>query len=417
MSTLVDKKPNFMLGDLNHEALEQHVKRIVLCLYLVLIFFISFDGLRDSTIFYGMLSYIREGTVLLLFILSLGPRARLRKNAMSLGLIALVVCYLYGLLLTLFPYFQHLRSISDPVIVLYRHAQFLMLILVFSQCRRLSGKGPKYYLGVLVVFQMIYTIITPLIYYFPPSIMREGYDWWGRLGIGYPTMDAQVFCFALVAVVCCFNLSMLRMNFVVSLLVIGALMQVTGTGLATLMFLLVYMLVCEREKMKRLLPSIFVVVVLLATTVFIYYELLEKPLQLAMQKLTEIASLGSGISTDIRREQLEQLLHLGAGDPFRWLFGLGANVYVENQYSFFLAAFGVIGFCMFLFFLVTAFVQGMRNAGKDNRALVISVVVFSLSSYTLVTFYLFPTYAVLALFIAYSLSQNRNLKAGASDAG
>jgi hypothetical protein len=403
---LTDGKLSAFTTEIDQLAVNRLLKRSVFCLYVILVVFISFDGLRDSTIFFSVLSYLREGTVLLLFVLSLGPRARLTKSLLNLGLFALGVCYFYGLLVTLSPYYQHLRSISEPAVVLYRHVQFLMLIPVFSHCRRLSGKSPKFYLGMLVFFQLIYTVITPLIYYFPPSIMRDGYEWWGRLGVGYPTMDAQTYCFALVAVICVLDFKKMQLNLVVGLLVLGILMQVTGTGLVTLMFLLMYIVVCERLVLKRLLPSIGIMMAFLTAIFWNFYGLLEKPIQLALQKMSDIANLGSGVSTDIRKEQLEQLLHLGAGDYFRRLFGMGVNVYVENQYSFFLAAFGVAGLCIFIFFLITLFLHGMANAGKDNRALMLAAIVFSLSSYTLVSFYLYPNYALLALFIAHNLSQS-----------
>jgi hypothetical protein len=150
-----------------------------------------------------------------------------------------------------------------------------------------------------------------------------------------------------------------------------------------------------------LVLAIVIFITFIFSITLIYYEVFSNFFWLLQDKLQSIYSGSSSLSEQIRHEQLLEIkTHIDT--TFKLLFGLGFKVYVENQYSFMLMGFGWIGFSYFLLFLVIYIIYGWKIRNKDRSMLLITTIIFSLTSYTLVSMYLLPTQVLLAFGVGLS---------------
>lgn len=378
-----------------------HEEKLISYLYVLLIFFMVFDGVRDAFSFSSYLSILREGTIGLTFLLCLfmSP-CRFKLDYVSIGFILLGAVYIYGIFFTIEPIYQSLYSISEPLSVLYKHIQFFMMLVVFSKIEVMTGRRIEHYMRLFVIFSVIYAIITPYIFFHPPSFMIPRH-WWGRIGIGYPTMDAQIFCYALVSVLYILNVRTLQYNLAILALLAGVFMQATATGIATALVVLSLTFVKDRNKIYKMIPALGIVIFAISTLLIVFYQQLGDFYSLLIIKFNSLMNPGSGTSTEIRNMQLKVLDSLVDHDFYTKFFGIGTKIYVENQYSFFKIAFGLFGFFAFCYFIFVLIVESLKVNKEYGRVLFISIVVFCLTSKSLVSFYLYPIYGIFSFFIAY----------------
>lgn len=388
-------------------------KKITTFFYFLLVFFIAFDGLRNAVSFSKMFSYIRETAVLLVFLACLvyllTRNRKLSFNKFFLFMPFLFCVFFIGLPSSINPYYPDLDSITHPVVMSYRSFQFFMLLVAFYLVEEMTGKSYVYFFNWLVFFLVIYALITPYLYFFKPFFMNENWHWWGRIGVGYPTMDGQVYNFSMIFLFYILEVKKIKFNLVFVFLFVGILLQVTGTGFFTLFFLVFYYLFFYPRYLgiKKIFPSfVFLLVIVSFIVLFALNSDLGKINQVVLLAETKVMNLfgyGENRSIDIRNEQLKTLLYYVDQSYLTRFFGLGNKIYVENQYSYMLAGFGYFGLFIYVLFLLWCLVYGFLKRRKDNHVLFLSTIVFSLTSYTLITSYLYPLYSIFALCISYSI--------------
>lgn len=381
-------------------------------LFSLLIFFIVFDGIRDSLIFSNYLSYLREATIVITFLSTLRYiNFKFKISAFSCSLFMLFFVFVYGLVYSISPVYPELRSISGPLTVLYKHIQFFMLLFCFVNIENLTGKSIVYYAKLMVYMLVFASIITPIVYSHPPAIFKPDFLQWGRMGIGYPTMDAQVFCTGIVILLYMLDFKKIKLNIILGILVLGVLMQVTGTGLFTLFLLFCYFVFLDKKnKIITLAPLVIGLFFLVFFIITSYSDDFSKILWLASDKIDNLMNYGQGQSTQIRHEQFLALFNIIKSSVDFFVFGIGSNVYVENQYSFFFIAFGFVGLACFVVFLLVMMFHGLKFASRDYGVFLLSTVIFSLASYSLVSFYLYSLYSSFAFMMAcYIIKRNECL--------
>ena len=377
-------------------------------LYCILVFFIVFDGLRDALVLSNFLSWVRELVVFGLFLLSfvVGFKHKQYFWFFYFPMALLLLSFSYSLIYSISPVYPDLDSISEPLVVWYRSIQFVMLFFVFVHIEQLTGRKIEFFLTLFVYLSVAYALMTPVLYFFPISYMVDDYKMWGRLGVGYPTMDAQTFCYSILAVIFIFKHRNIKLNMFLVVLLAGLAMQVTGTGIATILvviFAFVFFKRNDKAKVFELLPMVVLSVLLMAFILSLFAEDLSQIIWLFWDKIENLKNLGVGQSTEIRAAQFEFLWGLLRNSPLEMLFGIGCNIYVENQYSFVLISCGVFGLFLFLFFILWMICTSFLWKKYDGGCLLVSVAIFCMTSYTLVSLYLFPCSACFALFYTYSM--------------
>ncbi|PWI34553.1 hypothetical protein DI392_05455 [Vibrio albus] len=378
-------------------------------LFFLLIWFIVFDGIRDSLVFSPYLSLLREATIALVFFSSLFTiNFSFRVNYFSISIVCLFFIFVYGSVYSVSPIYPNLPSVSNSVTVLYKHFQFFMLLFSFMHIEKLTGKSIEHYAKLMVYLLFFASIITPLVYLHPPFFFKDNFLQWGRIGIGYPTMDAQVFCFGIVITLYLLDFSYLKKNVLVGTLVLGVLMQVTGTGFATLAFLIVFFVFIDKKnKLLSFSPLFFILFLTVTFVVSKFGDELKKILYLLNEKIDDLMNFGQGVSTEIRQKQFEKLYDIVSGYDDQLLLGIGSNIYVENQYSFFIIGFGLVGFIVFALYLLSMMFSGLMFIKYDKGFFLLSTVIFSLASYSLVSFYLYPLYSAYAFITSCHIVQVR----------
>lgn len=384
------------------------IECIFTLLYFILITYIVFDGFRDALFISRQLSWLREITVFFLFISSVFLCLDDRRSVIAfyLPMWLLLSSVIYGFLYSYDPIYPDLHSISEPLVVWYRSVQAVMVFFIFSVVERLTGKHIELFLSFFVFMCIIYAVSTPFLFYFPLSLMVENYKMWGRIGVGYPTMDAQTFCYAITAVLFIFRFNTLKLNFILIILLAGLAMQVTGTSMASLCLVVFIFLVLKRNrkpKVYQLIPLITLSVLCIYIILSLYSENLSQVIWLFHDKVDDLLSFGAGQSVDMRVAQFDVLWDLVRRYYIEIALGVGHNIYVENQYSFSLISCGVVGLVFFVSFILYLLFLAISWRKHDGGLLFVSVVIFAMTSYTLVSLYLFPCAAVLALFYSYSM--------------
>ncbi|MBB1456683.1 hypothetical protein [Pseudoalteromonas sp. SG43-5] len=377
--------------------------------YFIVILFFVFDGVRDNVSFSSQLTVLRELAILLISfvtaysIFSGGLKVKAYFKSYLFISFTLFLSMFISYYATMFPVFEGLRTVSTPFSIITKQIQFFLLIVAFYKYESVTGGEIERLVLFFIYTACLYALITPLIYFYPPPFF-EDYKSWGRFGVGYPTMDAQMFLFAFVFSAFYCNFSKAKFFLIASVLVVGTLLQVTGTGFATIAALVLSLIIFPSKQPRSLMITlIFLATLFVFSLYFSYADKFENVVYLFQSKALQIFGAEESISLDIRQEQFEQLMVLAKNDFVTNLFGIGGSIYVENQFSFFRLSSGVIGFSLFIIWM---FLFGSRSFSKfqlDNGVLFFSLMTFVLSSYSLVSFYLLPLYGLLALATALHL--------------
>ncbi len=375
-------------------------------LYQLLLLSIVFGGLLSRTTIVFPTSVAREAILwtLLLLLFGAGRITPLRRlgRPIFVSLVALALLIVIGAVTT-FVYSFDVRSISNKWAVLYKFAQFHLFLVCFLGYQRATGRTAESLCKWLVIYLAIYALVTPVIYFMPPALMIENFRWWGRFGVGYPTMDAQLF----VSGIAMLLFGRLFTGWVWLALfaccMMGLALQVTATGMATLVAVLG---IKGLSNPKSAIPYVFSIFVSAVVGWWVVTQvdpaITDNASTLLGMKLQALQGAGDDASLSIRQDQYNELLQLLRGDVLAEMLGIGVGIYVENQYGFFRVAFGHLGLATFIAFLFVVACEGLRRFRGDHGLMLAGIMIFALSSYTLTTFYLFPLTATLALIFVVS---------------
>jgi hypothetical protein len=383
-------------------------------LYYFLVIYIVFDGLRDNLTFSIYISYFKEAFTFTLFFYIIFIRKIIffPKNFIYIWMGLYFLFILSFLPFSIFSFEQNERFLSNSTIMYYKLIQFFMLFYIFSIYEKVTGYKYENLLQFFIKLLIVFVIITPIIYFSKPFFMVKDFEQWGRINIGYPTMDAENLVLGMVLMLFVFKQSFFKALLILTILGIGIFMQLTATGFATLGFVVsFYLFYRSKHKVNRRVIGILVILLFLIISFVIYKygDILQTQLSLLQIKIDAIINLSSSKSLSLRAEEFNsQIVFLN--DWFRNLFGIGFKIYLENQYDWFRIGTGLLGFYGYIIFLSGLIIYGFLIRKKDRNILFLSSVIFALTSYSLITLYLFPTEASFAMMIGYSLHLQRRYK-------
>ena len=383
--------------------------KFAIFLYCILIIYIVFDGLRNNLIISQYITFFKEGCTLLLFFYIVF----IKKIYLLDNKYIFYIFFIYFLFLLLFSPFIvfslsiDYRYVSFPIIMYYKLIQFFLLVYVFSVYEIVTKDRYENLLKFFIKLLIVFVIITPLIYFTEPFFMVHNFKQWGRINIGYPTMDAENLILGIVLMLFIFRERLFKALYIVLFLVLGLFMQLTATGFATLGFVLVYYLFSQyKVNQKSIIFISILAFIIISFTIYMYGDLLKEQLYLLKIKVEAILNPSNSKSLSIRAEEFNnQIKYLN--DFFTNLFGIGFKIYLENQYDWFRIATGFIGFIAFILFLISSIIYGYFTINKDRGILFLSSIIFAMTSYSLITLYLFPTEASFAMMIGYSIHLQR----------
>jgi len=383
-------------------------------LYYFITIYIVFDGLRDNLIFSIYISYFKEiFTFILFFYIIFIKRLIIFPKHFIYIWVGLYFLFILSYLpFSIFSFASNERYISASIVMYYKLIQFFMLFYVFSVYEEVTGYKYEKLLKFFIKLLIIFIIITPLIYFTHPFFMVPDFKQWGRINIGYPTMDAENLVLGIILMLFVFKESFLKALFILTILFLGIFMQLTATGFVTLGFVLSFYIFynsTHKVNQKVIIVLFGLVFIIVSYIIYQYGEVLKNQLYLLQMKIDAILNPSASKSLSLRAEEFNsQIIYLD--NWFRNLFGIGFKIYLENQYDWFRIGTGLIGFYGYIMFLSGLIVYGFIIKNKDNNILFLSSVVFALTSYSLITLYLFPTEASFAMMIGYSLHLQRRYK-------
>lgn len=399
-----------------------------MCLYSFLIFFVFFDSIRSNMILGGYLSFFREMCVLLIFIMvAIHNQGRVKLAVFN---ISIVLFYTYHIAVALISIPEFLTFNHKGLILVYRYFQFPMLLYSFFYFEKLTKKPFSVLYNKVVVFGVVFVLLSLTLFVVYVPIWEKFRPWYGRISVGYPTMDAISLCYALCIVLFCkgLNFNQVKRVFYILVLLLGIFLQVTGTGFAALAFIILYSGFVLRRKYFPSVHSIswrnaIIIISTLGLVALLYVaevfpELYMKSMNVLQMKIeTIIGAEDESVedTMDIRKEQFEYAKRNFQDDILKKIFGIGFGrynmedhtdkkfVYVEDQYSSNIIAYGYVGFFLFMMIFVSMLyeiIKKMKNFPNQSILMFASLVVFAMNCKTLIPLYLYANAALFALMYA-----------------
>ena len=383
-------------------------------LYRILVIYIVFDGLRDNLIISPYITYFKESFTLLLFFYIFFIK---KIFLLDKKFIFYIFFFFFLFLLIFFPFSIlslsiNYRYLSSPIIMYYKLIQFFLLVYIFSVYEIVTKDKYENILKFFIKLLIIFVIITPIIYFTDPFFMVKDFKQWGRINIGYPTMDSENLVLGILLMLFVFEEKFFKALIIMLILILGIFMQLTATGFATLGFILIYYIFSFSKYKVNQKSIVFIGIlafIIISFIIYRYGDLLRDQLYLLQIKVNALLNPANSKSLSLRAQEFsDQIRYLN--DPFSNLFGIGFKIYLENQYDWFRIGTGLIGFIGFIMFLSSLTIYGYIIRKKDRNILFLSSVIFAMSSYSLITLYLFPTEASFAMMIGYSIHLQRRNK-------
>lgn len=312
---------------------------------------------------------------------------------------------------------------------LYKNIQFFLLIYVFSKYEYVTGCSFEFLLRRFINYCLVFVIINLIAYFIYIPIFEKFRPWWGRISHGYPTMDVITLTYALF--IYYFLFLKIEKKFFINLLkllllLIGIVMQFTGTGIVCLVlfFMFVFMSVVFKPNILRVEKSdkIFLTFVLsgliLGWWLNNYMQknhpvIYKNGLTLIEMKIANLAGKKTEINTlDIRDKQFQKAKENYLNNDIKTVFGISTGflsmterekyVYIENQYNANQMSYGIVGNSLYMFMLFYSAMTFLVVRKKDLKMLGIAInLILAINSYTLVPLYLFSNMAGYALLYSY----------------
>ena len=259
-------------------------KNVDLVLYSLIIFFTVFDGVRDHFAYQKYLSVIRDLSIAVLFIkILLINRWHFKRTTFDplLILFGAIACISIPVNCLITPYVlnSHRSFVRTYYpffewVLFFRFIEFFILIYLYSYFEKLTGKSLSFLFKQILGFEVLYVIFN-LLAYFAPLPLFQYRPWWGRVSEGYPTMDAQVLCYALLSLLFIVKTSKIKFVFLFVVIVVGVLMQATSTGFISLTFIGFYAFLFNKKLLVKKSVIVFILTII-SLLIFIGYQLLNK---------------------------------------------------------------------------------------------------------------------------------------------
>lgn len=381
-----------------------------------LVFFMVFDGVRSNLIISGFISPIRELS-LNLFILSCIPLLAYCKRKdflMAVPFFFISVMVLVNIPVTVLndisSYNSKIQIFENKYSAFYKHLIFSVIFISAIVYARSFLHKLKSGLNLFINLAVFYSIITIPVYLYGFPLFVEKFRDWGRMGIGYPTMDGQMICFAIYCLIFFVRQkSKTIFNMKMGALLLGLIAQNTGTAMATMVLIFVTAFIKKPGKTAAYL--FFMLPLLVGLIIKCYYsdpEFFSQMIFITGNKVNQLINPGMSAASgqldtlQIRAAQYEKLNVLIDHNIILRLFGVGGQAYIENEFRLTLAAYGIFTFFFFVlsFFWMSTLILMSKNSNKF--LIIVLLVMWSFTSYTLSSIHLFTTSFCFCMVFAYA---------------
>lgn len=341
-----------------------------------------------------------------------------------------------------------LRTDFDGILVWKNYLWFPVLFFIYSNMERSAKISFQDYLRQFVNIMCIYIIANIVLYYIPmPFLITEPHRYWGRLTVGYPTIDVILIGFAIAIVLFAEHEWKKKDIFLRSfILYIGMLMQASGTGIVfiTLLTILIFPYLkrvyikhpIQLIKRKRIcFVTLLSILVFSTTSALAIFQAQNEKLYNAMTDQIEnriFILLGmeeeSAISVntmDIREDRLKRAEQKFLTSDDKRIFGIGYGyinmkddkinkILTEDQITMNKVTIGLLGNYVYVIALISLLFYIVRNFRySSNFYIYISVWSFLiLSSFTSNCLLSFGPINIWCLVFALLMSDNKIKKYG-----
>lgn len=395
-------------------------------LFQLIAIFIFFDGIRSNLIGGNILTLFREGSIFYLF----GYAVFKQKCSLKKIIPISILCYFFYHTIVSLVSISFQTNITMSFII--KPYEFLIAIYLFSHFQKLTHQTYDKYILFIIKTGIVFTILNTLLYFIYIPIWINYQKWWGRISCGYPTMDVITLAYTLLILLFYHKLklnSFTRFFFTIVIL-IGYLLQFTGTGIVILgiiipFTLIYYLFAPKKQPLKREILVTFGILILIAGST-ISFAKLQFPQEYAQGEflilnkidiLTGNVDEGDINTMAIREEQFnkvkerqnylfEKVFGIGLGDATNdtdKLASIKSSFMIEDQYSLAQVCYGYIGLIFYILipccFALNVF---LRKKLPQNMKFLFwgATIIFLANSKTLMPLILYPNYIYFAFFIA-----------------
>lgn len=395
-------------------------------LFQLIAIFIFFDGIRSNLIGGNILTLFREGSIFYLF----GYAVFKQKCSLKKIIPISILCFFFYHTIVSLVSISFQTNITMSFII--KPYEFLIAIYLFSHFQKLTHQTYDKYILFIIKTGIVFTILNTLLYFIYIPIWINYQKWWGRISCGYPTMDVITLAYTLLILLFYHKLklnSFTRIFFTIVIL-IGYLLQFTGTGIVILgiiipFTLIYYLFAPKKQPLKREILVTFGILILIAGST-ISFAKLQFPQEYAQGEflilnkidiLTGNVDEGDINTMAIREEQFnkvkerqnylfEKVFGIGLGDATNdtdKLASIKSSFMIEDQYSLAQVCYGYIGLIFYILipccFALNVF---LRKKLPQNMKFLFwgATIIFLANSKTLMPLILYPNYIYFAFFIA-----------------
>lgn len=387
-------------------------------LFKLIVFFIFFDGIRSNSVFSSYLSMVREMTVAILIFECLFVRKYSVKKIYDKTLLTFTAYHIFICVLTItLPGYVQLSFLLKPIV-------FGLSIYVFFYYRELTRRSYADLFTFSVYVSVVFVIFNTLCFFIPMPFIGD-LRWWGRISVGYPTMDVVTLAYALIIL---FFYPHLKINSVIKsvmiiIVSIGILLNFSGTGMV-LLALIIATFICRnfiKAGNKKVAFLTITICILFSMPILNYFKsnfyteyrdgliLIENKIDILLGKEVDANTM------EIRQEQYQKqakgipLIEKIIGKTLINASNDGSKLskgafMIEDQYNHIFICYGYIGFALFIAIILSYIISIIKIRGElDIKImLLLSAIIFALNSRTLLSLVLFPNYMFIAVFMAYT---------------
>lgn len=421
------------------ERTNVNVSTLSAFLFKLLLFVSVFDAVRslmvlDIKSYLTIFKELSTFSLLILLIFKKGLRIS-RSEIITGNLIFVTYLLTFGSVIILINDFDPsvFASFYNPFVpagfvIHFKTIESFLVILVLLNYEYLTGKEMKVLLDYFATLCVIYVFVTLAAYFVVDLSWIFEAHWEQRISIGYPTADTQILCFGLAYLMFKQNeFSKYKKMTYGIILVIGILMNSTGTGFLSLSFLMFFSIFTQiRVRSKIELSTIrmvlFSIVLGLAVWVMIFNtlsqdrieikkfsEFFQKKISSVSNQILELLPFGNpsemeeDYSVYVRRRQVETVFSV-KDDIFSMLFGgpVSLGTQVENQNVFLLRSYGIVGIAFYYFWIIQLLLLAVKNLkSEDGKLLLAALAIMMFSNLSTITSYMFGVAVSFALLISY----------------
>ena len=404
-------------------------KRITYILYIILIGFAFFDLMLENSIFSSLMKLKYGIVMILLFIVLKNKQCYWKTPFLNIGFI---LFYIYHILVGIMSFSGFISEGLSGFMIYKQYFLFPLFMYLFYFCEELTGKSYNQIFKVTIQIAAIYVILNTVFYFIESPVWIYQRKWWGRITLGYPTIDVVSLAISLSILLLNPKLEMSigsKIGFSI-LILLGISIQGSGTGFVLIFVCFASALVVVFSKAGQrlffsylLMSLIFIFIlginVLIKTNEEVYNNLslvIENRISVLLGKDSQL-----GYDTmEMREDHYRFLERHYLRDHFsNKLLGMGFDlvnydqsiirsnkpyIYVEDQSSLNLLTGGMISYILYYVFLFFSILSVFFNK-KNNFSLrvlgALSFVILGLASYT--TFPMGSYSVLLMVAMVYSL--------------